>query len=296
MRRHFIASLLLACAMPAALSAQAPLRRGRSIAPDAAVRIFNLAGTIRVTAWERDSIDVTAVVPEGAGEFLFGGGSAGVKLGISPPPAAETFPGSLLEVKVPARARVWVKTESAEVLVSGLTGPLDLSSVSGRIVVTGSPSELAAESMDGGIDVRVTSPLVRLKTAGGTIVLRGQVEDATISTVSGAATAVVTGLARSRMEAVSGHLTFDAELLPGGNYSLESHSGDIDIRLPTTFNGAVDLTAMEGRVVNTLTRSPVHSSNRGRGETASFGGGAAASDLVARTFKGTISIGAQTKP
>ena len=92
MRRHLTAFLFLARAMPAALSAQAPLRRGRSIAPDAAIRIFNLAGTIRVTAWERDSIDVTAVVPDGAGEFLFGGGSAGVKLGVSPPPGAETFP------------------------------------------------------------------------------------------------------------------------------------------------------------------------------------------------------------
>jgi len=296
MRRHLTTLLLVGCMLPATLSAQAPLRRGRSIAPDAAIRIFNLAGTIRVTAWERDSIDVTAVVPDGAGEFLFGGGSAGVKLGISPPPGVDTYPGSLFEVKIPARARLWVKTESAEVLVSGVTGPLDLSSVSGRIVVSGSPTELTAESMDGGIDVRVTSPLVRLKTAGGTIVLRGQVEDATISTVSGAATAVVTGLARARMEAVSGHLTFEAALLPGGNYTLESHSGDIDIRLPAAYDGAVELTALEGRVVNTLNASPVHSSNRGRGEAVSFAGGKATSDLVARTFKGTITVGAQTKP
>lgn len=296
MRCHLLLLLALASVPPAALSAQAPLRRGRAIAPDAAIRIFNLGGTIRVTAWERDSIDVTAVVPEGAGEFLFGGGSAGVKLGISPPPGAEVVPGSLFEVRVPARARLWVKTESAEVLVSGLTGSLDLSSVSGRIVVTGSPSELAAESMDGGIDVRVTSPLVRLKSAGGTIVLRGTVEDATVSTVSGAATAVLTGLARARMEAVSGHLTFDATLLPGGNYSLESHSGDIDIRIPAAFDGEVELTALEGRVINALTGKPAGSTNRGRGESASLWGGKAASDLVARTFKGTITVSAQTKP
>jgi hypothetical protein len=98
------------------------------------------------------------------------------------------------------------------------------------------------------------------------------------------------------MEAVSGHLTFDAALLAGGNYSLESHSGDIDIRLPAAFDGEVELTALEGRIVNTLTGKPAGSTNRGRGESASLWGGKAASDLVARTFKGTITVSAQTKP
>ncbi|HEX5005071.1 MAG TPA: hypothetical protein VFV65_07130 [Gemmatimonadales bacterium] len=294
MMRIAMSCLVLLAALPPGAGAQAPSHQGRAIAPAAAVRIFNLAGTVRVTGWNRDSIDVTAVVPEGAGRLVFGGGSGGVKLGIDPPVGVVNYPGSLVEVKVSSLARVWIKTESAEILVSGLTSSVDVSSVSGRIVITGEVAQVSAESMDGGIDVEVTAALVRLKSAGGAIVLRGQATDATLSTVSGAATAVVRGLERGRMETVGGNLTFDTELRAGGNYTLESHSGDINIRLPAAVNGAVDLSALEGRVVNRLTKNPVRSANRGRGESAAFSAGTADADLVARTFKGTITIELQT--
>lgn len=295
MRRHLLVLFLLAIGLTQVGQAQTPIHRGRLIAPDAAVRIFNIAGTVRVTAWERDSIDVIAVVPKGAGEFMFGGGSGGVKLGINPPVGEAVFPGALFEVRVPARARVWIKTESAEILVSGLTSSADLSSISGRIVVTGSVAQLSAESMDGGIDAQVNSALVRLKTAGGTIVLRGEVTDASLSTVSGAATAQLAGLDRGRMETVGGHLTFEVVLRPGGNYTLESHSGDINIRLPIDFNGALELTALEGRVVNRLTKSPVNPTNQRRGESLATSGGKATAELVGRSFKGTITLEVQTK-
>ena len=296
MRRQMFLVFLLAAAATGKAPAQAPIHRGRLIAPDAAVRIFNIAGTVRVTGWDRDSVDVTAVVPKGAGEFMFGGGSGGVKMGINPPVGEAVYPGSLFEVRVPARARVWIKTESAEILVSGLTSSADLSSVSGRIVVTGDVAQLSAESMDGGIDVQVNASLVRLKSAGGTIVLRGNVTDASLSTVSGAATAQLAGLDRGRMETVGGHLTFEAGLRPGGNYALESHSGDISIRLPSNFDAAIDLTALEGRVVNRLTKSPVNPANQRRGETLATSGGKATAELVGRTFKGTITLEVQTKP
>ena len=296
MRRHLSLLILMAACFMRVGAAQAPIHRGRVIAPDAAVRISNLAGTVRVTGWDRDSIDVTAVIPKGGGELLFGGGSGGVKMYVNPPVGEAVFPGTLVEVRVPTRARVWVKTESAEILVSGLTSSADLSSVSGRIVVTGNVAQLSAESMDGGIDVNVTSALVRLKTAGGTVVLRGEVTDASLSTVSGTATAQVTGLERGRMETVGGHLTFEAGLRPGGNYTIESHSGDISIRLPANFDAALDLTALEGRVTNRLTKNPVQPRNRGLGEGLTASGGNATADLVARTFKGTITLELQTKP
>lgn len=296
MRRMPIYFLLLGLAWPTAGRAQAPAHYGRAIAPDAAVRIFNLAGTVRVTGWDHDSIDVSAIVPKGGGRLMFGGGSMGVKLGIDPPGAEINYPGSLLEVRVSRRARVWIKSESAEILVTGLTSSADVSSVSGRVVVTGDIDQLSAESMDGGIDVQVNAGIVRLKSAGGAISLRGTATDATLSTVSGAATMVVRGAERVRMETVSGHLTFDAPLMPGGNYTLESHSGDISIRLPVDFNGALQLTSLEGKVTNDLTRSPVNRTNQGRGDLLATSGGKTTSELVARTFKGTISLTGQTIP
>ena len=295
--RHQLALVSLAALLlPATGRAQSPTHHGRAIAPAAAVRIFNLAGTVRVTGWNRDSIDVTAVVPEGAGRLMFGGGSGGVKLGIDPPAGVTNYPGSLIEVKISSRARVWIKTESAEILVSGLTTSVDVSSVSGRIVISGDLSQVSAESIDGGIDAQVTADLVRLKSASGTIILRGAAADASLSTVSGAATAVISGWERGRMETVTGRLTFESALRPGGNYTLESHSGDIEIRLPPAIDGTLDLSALEGKIVSQLPQGRVRSANKGRGEAMSYSGGTAGAELVARTFKGTISVGLQTNP
>lgn len=294
MRATVLTSLVLMFSLAGAARAQVPIQRGRAVAPDAAIRVFNLAGTVRVRAWERDSVDVTAVVPKGAGELLFGGGYSGVKLGVNPPVGEANFPGALLEVRVPAGARLWVKSESGEVLVFGLTGSVDLSTMSGRIMVTGSPNQLAAESMDGGIDAEVNSSLVRLKTAGGAIALRGAITDASISTVGGAATAHLLNTDRLLMEAVGGSLSIDLAPLPGGNYSLASHSGDIAIRLPADFDAALDLTALEGKVVNRLTKRMATASNKGKGESLSIVGGQGAADLMARTFRGTITVSLQT--
>lgn len=289
--------IVLACALSASdVAGQMPIHRGRALAPDAAVRVFNLAGTIRVTGWNRDSIDVTAIIPADAGEFYFGGGYAGVKLGVQPPGGTESYPGSLIEVRVPAGAKVWLKAESAELLLTGLTGQADLSTVTGRIVVTGSPAQLMAESMDGGIDAKVTSALVRLKTAGGAVALRGTAADVVVSTVSGAATVQVDGLDRARLETVSGHVTFDAAPRPGGGYVLESHSGDILLRLPIDYDASVELTALGGKVVNRLSKRAAKPTNKGGGEVLYLSQGDLTAELVARTFKGTITVEAQTRP
>jgi len=288
---------LLACTLAApAAAAQAPIHRGRAVAPDAAIRVFSLAGTIRVTGWSRDSLDVTAIVPSDGGEFYFGGGYAGVKFGVQPPVGVESFPGALLEVRVPAGAKVWLKGESSEILVADVTGQLDISTVTGRIVVSGSPAQLMAESMDGGIDAKVTSTLVRLKTAGGAVALRGTVTDASVSTVSGAATAQLGQVDRARLETVSGHLSFDAAPRPGGGYVLESHSGDILLRLPADFDASVELTALGGKVVNKLTKRAAKPTNKGSGEALVLSQGDLTAELVARTFKGTITVEAQTRP
>lgn len=294
MRNPLPLSLGLALSLVLPAQAQTTAHRGQAVSREAAIRVFNLAGTVRVRAWDRDSVDVSAIVPKGAGELYLGGGYAGVKLGINPPAADGTFPGSLLEVRVPAGVRLWVKSESAEVLVDGVTGSVDLSTGSGRIVVTGAPGRLSAESMDGGIEAQVNSALVRLKSAGGAIALRGAVTDASLGTVGGAVTAHLSGADRVLMEAVGGSLTLDVTPRPGGNYTLTSHSGDIDVRLPPDFDAAVDLTALEGKVVNRLTKRMAATANKGQGEALYLTGGQAAADVIARTFRGTITVGLQT--
>jgi hypothetical protein len=293
-RPSLLLFLLAAVSGPAA--AQGRIERGLALSPEAAVRVFTLAGTVRVTSWDRDSISVTASVPKGGGAFYFGGSAASVKMSVEPPPGIATVPGSVIEVKVPSRTRVWVKTESAEILVSGLTGSVDLSTVSGRIWVEGSLRQLAAESMDGSVQVDGQNGLVRLRSASGTLVLRGTAEDATLTTVSGTVAVGAHLLGRGRFESVSGGISFKSGLAPGGSFTFESHSGDIELRLSPTVDAALDLTAVEGRIVNEYSKQPPRGGRSGKGQILTLFRGPGSADVVARTFKGTITVQPQTIP
>ena len=78
-----------------------------------------------------------------------------------------------LTMHVPRGARVWLKTGSADLTVTDVTGGLDLNVVGGSITVHGSPRELRAESMDGAVTIDGTPAWMRVKTATGDITLRG---------------------------------------------------------------------------------------------------------------------------
>jgi hypothetical protein len=78
MRIRLGCALLLAAAP---LSAQQKIDRRIAIAPDASIRITNMAGMIRVTGWDVDSIAVVGSIPAGA-NFYFGGRGQASKMGV----------------------------------------------------------------------------------------------------------------------------------------------------------------------------------------------------------------------
>ena len=118
--------------------AQQRIDQRMAAAPVGLLRIQNFVGAVRVTGWDRDSIAVTGTV--GTGEFYFGVGKGSGKLGVYLPPkvteggldaaqAKGQIVPSVLEVRVPRRTRVWVKTARASIDVQDVTGRLDLYAV-----------------------------------------------------------------------------------------------------------------------------------------------------------------------
>ena len=81
-----------------------------------------------------------------------------------------------LEIRVPRNARLWVKSASASIEASGLTGELECSSVDGAIRIEGSLRLVVAESMDGNVNVAGPMGVVRLKGGGGTSPCAGRGE------------------------------------------------------------------------------------------------------------------------
>src|SRR2546426_5021808 len=115
--------------------AQAPVAARWAFDPGGSVRIMNPYGQIRVIGWDVDSLAVSGRLEAKAGRFYAAGDARVRKLGVEVPVEQRDAGKADLEVRVPRRAAVWVKTATADIAVEGVDGTLDLNSVSGTIHV-----------------------------------------------------------------------------------------------------------------------------------------------------------------
>ena len=286
MRALLLLPLLLAAPV-AALHGQQKVSRRMAVDPDVSVRIVNLAGQTRVTGWDADSVVVSGTVPRGS-SFYMGGGFRGVKLGVEPPESAAETPPATLEVRVPRRARVWVKSATAGITVEGVTGEVDAYSVSGAVSVTGSPALLTAESMDGDVELDARSRVTRVKTAGGDITIRGGGGEINASSVSGAVRLLdARELTGGRLESVSGAVVLRGSLARGAAIDLQTHEAPIEISLAPMQGATLDVSAFGGRVTNAI---PGATASAAKGKPTRYSVGNGDARLTVRSLKGDVRI------
>jgi DUF4097 and DUF4098 domain-containing protein YvlB len=259
------------------------------------VRIVNPFGRVRVLGWDAESLSVSGTLERSAGDFSAAGDIRVRKLLVAPPGEERETGRAELEVHVPRRASVWVKSATADITVEGVDGPVDLYSVAGAIHVVGTPADVTAETMDGSVEIAGGTGRARVKTVSGGILLRGASEDLGASTLSG--TIVVraagwqrggTGVQRGKFESVTGDIQFDGELGRGGVVELESQSGTIELRVPASTVAEFDLLTIGGTISNGLSAAAPGRRAAGVGQELRFATGPGGAQVTVRSFKGSI--------
>jgi hypothetical protein len=296
-RRISWSGLGLGCALALSVRlavSQQPLDERWPLASGGSVRIVNPFGRVRVVGWDAESLSVSGRLERGVGGFSAAGDARVRKLLVAP--SAEREAGRAdLEVHVPRRASVWVKTATADIAVEGVDGAVDLNSVRGAIHVVGTPADVTAETMDGSVEIAGGTGRARVKTVSGGILLRGASEDLGASTLSG--TIVVraagwqrggTGVQRGKFESVTGDIHFAGELGRGGVVELESQSGTIDVRVPASTVADFDLLTVGSTITNRLTAATPLRRAAGVGQELRFATGPGGAQVTVRSFKGPI--------
>jgi len=272
------------------LLAQKKIERKLPLGMEGALRVVNMVGSVVVHGWAKDTVLVRGTL--GAGDsFFMGGGYTGAKMFVESLNDRDPKP-TKLEIWVPSGVRLWIKTATANIDVSDVAGGLDLYVVSGTIDVTGNPHELNAEAIDGDIHITGSPAWVRAKSASGAITLQGASPDAGLSTVSGPIKVDGgTGLfERTKIETVTGNISFAGRLDRSGAFDFDSHSGSIDIAIPEKTGASFSVVTIAGSITNNLSRKTPISGRFGRGAELSSeesGGGAKVS---VRTFKGPVTL------
>jgi len=265
----------------------------RAAIPTVSVRLGGALSSVRIIGWDKDSISLTGGIGSGSrfdgGAFNTTGPVQGMKFFVEAPDES-ALRANKLELRVPARARVWIKAGSADIEASGVTGGLDLNIVGGTVRVSGTPRELIVESMDGAVTVNATAEFARVKTATGDIVLQGGGEDVTLSTVSGAIRAADGTVQRGRFESVTGPIVFAGNVARGGDAKFDTHSGSIEVRLAPRADVEIDAASVTGAIENSWNRTRPIAGREGRGMELGISSGMGGARVSIRSFKGNIRL------
>jgi hypothetical protein len=263
-----------ACMMMALVSssalAQTKVSRGLQIDATGAVRVYNLVGSVRVTGWNKDSVTVRGTLGKG-NQLHMGGGGAGMKMFIEGMDERNPAPADI-ELMVPARAKVWVKTATAS------------------IKVRGNPADVNAEAIDGSITITGSPGWVRAKSASGNVTLDGSSPDVTISTVSGKIDVDGTKFEKAKFESVTGSIRFAGSFQRGGLVNFDSHSGSIEIGMPRGSPADFDIVSISGSIANKLTKGRPVPGRYGRGAELTTASGDGGTRVVVRSFKGPVTL------
>jgi hypothetical protein len=268
-------------------SSAAQIRRGMAVDSNVVVKIWNPSGTLRLVAWDRDSLHVEGTAPKWA-SFFFGGVRGSVKFGIEEDMMKGEVPKAAFVVYLPRGSRVSAKTVDGALDVDNVSGYY--TTVSGAIRVNGTLRELQVESLRGTIELDVRAPWVRIMGGEGDATVRGAIEDLAASTVAGRLTTDVKDAARARLETMTGNLTAHVTLQPRGSLELDSHAGTVELALDAAARVDIEATTVAGEIRNQFDKRRPLPGRGGKGATLAFATDPAGARVVVRTYKGTIVI------
>jgi DUF4097 and DUF4098 domain-containing protein YvlB len=268
-----IAAVLLAAA-PLAEAAQ-NLSKTATVAADAAIDVSNVEGRVDVTAWDRNEVELTAVLESDKDTLEFEATERQVRIKVVRPD--DNFRGSdeaILTLKIPKGARISAETVSADITVAGVLGEQRLESVSG---------EVRTQAYDAPVKLSTVS-------GDGTISGTGGKAAVTVGSVSGNLAINLAATERLNARSISGDIDAHAELLPTARVEMESVSGAIKLTMKPPVNAGFDLESFSGDIDNCFSQKARDKSRYGPGSELSFTQGTGGAGVTINSLSGDITI------
>ena len=258
-----------------------------TLAKDGTVDLSLVSGEIIVSAGTGNSVRVRATSERGILEFS----ASPTRVSLDVRSQRGRMGDTRYEVTVPVGARLQLKAVSGDITARGVKGAIEAGSVSGDVVISDGATEVTLESVSGDVRGERLSGDVRASAVSGDISLDAVTGTLEVETVSGEMTLERVTAKSVRTESVSGDVIYEGSLDKDGRYEFHSHSGNLNLRVPSGAGGTVRLETFSGSVESDfpMTLQPGEASHgRPKRMQFSFGGGGAR--ISAETFSGDIMI------
>ncbi len=242
----------------------------------ASVSIINQYGPVSIKPGPRKQVVVVATLYSDKVEIDQSKSGKRVSVLSHLLPGADANTGRVdYEVLVPADANVTLRSTN---------GPLHVEKLHGDVILEGNTAMVDVHDVSGGH--------LRVKTLNGAVTLTnvtdGHVE---ITSVSGDVALNAVNGTLVHVNSSSGKIHYDGDFGESGDYSLTSHSGDIEAIAPAYTSIEVVARSVQGRVDNDFPLRPEHTTFVPQAGSAFAGTmGEAASSVKLLSFSGKIHL------
>jgi len=292
-RTTFLSAAVLAVLSQAAAAEQTHNKRA-TIAPDATIDVSNVQGSVHVTAWDKNEVELQAVLESNKDRLEFEATEREVRIKVDRPDDHRYRDNdeATLTLKVPKGVRLIVDTVSAEIVVDGVRGEQRLESVSGSVETRAYDQPVSLHTVSGEITVAGSGGKAALTTeniSGTTIVsgIRGSYEG---QTVSGSIDASIAAVEKLQVETVSGDADVKADFSAMARAEMESVSGTLTLTIKPPVNAEFDIESFSGDIDACFGPEPRDKSKYGPGSELSFTQGKGGARVTIESLSGDINI------
>jgi DUF4097 and DUF4098 domain-containing protein YvlB len=279
MRKPQRAGLAVAVAM-LAVSASAQNKKAFSapLNPGAAVTIVNEYGAVNVQPSDSKTLTITAVPRSSKVEVDFHNNAnsrvearSHVLQSASPDESRVDY-----EVRLPAGASVSIQSSNGPLTVDGINGDVSCEGESAPVQVrNGGNGHVHVHTVEGAITLtNLKNAHVEVVSIGGAVTMSG---------VTGSSVTVGT---------TKGNINYSGDFVGGGDYSLSTHSGNVDVVMPANASVEMSAKSVQGSVEDGFQLQPAAHPLFAVTQGKSFAGTAnnGASSVKLRSFSGKIRV------
>jgi DUF4097 and DUF4098 domain-containing protein YvlB len=218
----------------------------RPLNADGLVTVNNVSGSVAVSAWDRNEMQVTGELGADVDHLDISGDPSHLTVSVKLPKNSHITGDTDLKLLVPAGARIDVETVSADVTVQGTRGAAKVNTVSGTVSLQLDAPEVAVQTVSGDLTLRAPSKSTRINSVSGDLHVAGPQDELAAETVSGNIDLEGGKFTTLRLKSISGDIRLDVSLADQGKVIGETLSGDITLNVPPATAGTAQLKSFSG--------------------------------------------------
>ena len=291
--RIFVATAAVLLAAAPLADATQNLSKRATVAADVTIDVSNVAGRVDVTAWDRNEVELTAVLEDDDDRLEFEATDRQVRIKVvRPDDRYDDHDEAVLTLKIPKGARISAETVSADITVAGVLGEQRLETVSGEIRTQAydAPVKLSTVSGDGTINGTGGKASVSVESISGQVAVSGVRGSFDGEVVSGTLTINLAAAERLNAKTISGDIDAHAELMPAARVEMETVSGAIALKIKSPVNAEFDLESFSGDIENCFGKQARDKSRYGPGSELSFTQGNGGARVSINSLSGDIKV------